>query len=138
MRTAHRLATHVVLMPHLCQTRFNKGATAFATRSAASAALADDALLERAQAPFDLADIGGHGMGISGLTKHDLTPGNESKVGLAHQSHCENDRRIVAVEQQVYDLISAIVFDKKAYTLPFTGLSIAFPGMATVAYLECH
>jgi hypothetical protein len=50
----------------------------------------------------------------------------------------ENASRIVAAEQHVYDLISAMVFDKKAYTLTFTGLSIAFPGVATVAYLECH
>jgi hypothetical protein len=87
---AHGIGTIAKLIGGAVQQGGNGVCNAFgglcrARRRAAASPF--DALLERAQALFDLADIGGHRVGIPGLTKHDLPPGNESKVGLAHHSH---------------------------------------------------
>src|SRR5436190_9915274 len=78
----HEIGTAAKLIRDAVQQGGNGVCDAFGSLCRArrrAAASPFEALLERPQAPFDLADIGRHRMRISGLTKHDLPPGSECK-----------------------------------------------------------
>jgi len=80
---AHGIGTIAKLIGGAVQQGANGVCNAFgslchARRRAATSSF--DALFERAQAPFDLADIGGH-RGMSGLTKHDFLLETRAKWG---------------------------------------------------------
>jgi hypothetical protein len=82
---AHGIGAIAKLIGDAVQQGSNGARNAFGSLSRArrrAAASPFDALLERAQAPFDLADIGGHRVGITGSTKHDFNLWKREQSGV--------------------------------------------------------
>jgi hypothetical protein len=50
----------------------------------------------------------------------------------------ENANRLVAIEDRDFEVVRAIYFDKKTYTLMMTELGEVFAGSASMEYFECY